>query len=294
MLSGLSGLDRLGGLTINIPGLEEAIKAASTASSSSNAEEVSEEPLKGSYSSDDRQGSFSTKVATKSGGVDTSAYDAQLSDIQSRMKELEKQQKYGFGWTPSEYDTSAYKEWKQLSDQQMNLILNRANLIKPTDTNRELDSKTTQADKALQNAQSSSQAEAVANKTANINAGINKSRAGMLGSQTASSSGSAENTANAVYSGNQASQAATQGDYLQKMGQAKALEQQAQNISNSAGLAGVSGFLGGASSGASLGASLSDENAKVPPDGIDEDELVKSIKQFKELYNELKQLKGEA
>lgn len=147
------------------------------------------------------------------------------------------------------------------------------------------------ADASLKAAQLSSQQEAAANKTANINAGVNTSAAGMLGSQTASSNST--DTASNMYSGLRSAQASTQADYLEKMAQADALKQQASNMEKSAGLSAFSGGLQGASTGAAMGATISDENAKEPEDGLDEDELLTSINKFVELYNELKQLKGE-
>lgn len=151
-----------------------------------------------------------------------------------------------------------------------------------------VDAATTQADQALQAQQQSDQATAQANKKANINAGINKSRAGMLGSQSASSDTS---VAQSQYQANRSTAASTQADYLEKMAQADALDQQAKNVSKASGLATLSAGLQGAGSGAAMGAVISDENMKEDP--IDDNKLQEAIAEFKRLSDRLKQLKGE-
>ena len=93
-----------------------------------------------------------------------------------------------------------------------------------------------------------------------------------------------------VYS-NRNTQASTQADYLQKMAQADALDQQAKNVNKSGDLAALGALFGGAASGASVGASLantSDENEKEAPDS----DLFEMVEQFKKLYEELQELRG--
>ena len=148
-----------------------------------------------------------------------------------------------------------------------------------------VDDATTQASQALLAQQQSESSTAQADKTANINAGINKSRAGMLGSQKASTDNS---VAQNQYTANRSSAASTQADYLEKMAQADALDQNARNMSKSAGLAAFSGALQGAGTGAAMGAVVSDENMKDP---IDDNKLQESIREFKELYKRVKELR---
>ena len=137
--------------------------------------------------------------------------------------------------------------------------------------------------------------EAQANAVSNASAGINKSRAGMLGSQAASQTGS---NIQGLYNAAKQQTNTTTNDYLQKMKQADALDTQAkymQDASNWATLHGVmSGIGNGLQMGAQGGFSLpSDESIKESPeDGIDEEELTKAIKQFKDLYKQVQELKG--
>ncbi len=159
----------------------------------------------------------------------------------------------------------------------------------------ELSSQTTQQDQALASAGLNTQAEANANKTANINTGINKSKAGMLGAQSASTD--TANTANNLYTANSSNAAATQADYLSKMNAASQLDAEAEgadatarNMNKSALLAGASGALQGAGSGAMMGAVISDENMKEP---VSDEEMNAAYKEFVELYFRLKELKGE-
>lgn len=85
--------------------------------------------------------------------------------------------------------------------------------------------------------------------------------------------------------------ASTQADYMEKLGQGLALKNQADNLSNSAKYAGISGALQGGAAGMSMGATISDENAKQSSDPIDDDELNKAIEEFKMLKERIDELK---
>ena len=120
------------------------------------------------------------------------------------------------------------------------------------------------------------------------NAGVNRSRAGLLGSNTAAAD--AGTTYNNAYTALRNQSASTQADYLQKMGQSTALQNQAENMEKGLGYATVAGGLQGAGSGAAMGATISDERMKENPDEFD-DKLNEAVQQFKQLYKELKELK---
>lgn len=242
------------------------------------------------YTSDERQGTVNTK--SQNASLDTTEYDAKLNDYNSLLSNL--QSRYlAARWNPDpDKPTEAAnlkRQIQQLQSQIASVTNNKSGYLDQQANRTNLDKATTQADQALASAQQSGQAEAAANKKANINAGINKSAAGMLGSQAASTGTS--QTANNLAQANSSNAASTQADYLEKMAQANAADAMASNLSKSAGLAAFSGGLQGASSGASMGAVISDEKCKQPSDGIDEDELRESIKRFKALYKELKELR---
>lgn len=226
---------------------------------------------------DKEQASFNTNVA--------GAYDDQQQkwnqQLASVYEDLANRYEYNKGkdWLNSKDLLTPYMQAEQLQKQIGQGLEGRGTKV---------DAATTQADQALQAQQQSSQAAAQANKTANINAGINKSRAGMLGSQAASTDNS---VAQNQYMANRSTAASTQADYLEKMAQADALDQNARNMSRSAGLAAFSGALQGGGSGAAMGAVISDENMKEDP--IDDNKLQEAISEFKRLSERLKQLKGE-
>lgn len=153
--------------------------------------------------------------------------------------------------------------------------------------------KQTQADADSGNAASTAAEQqfqqARASEKAARNAGLGNSRAASVGSGT-----SANTYANALNSarGTMSSQSAsTQADYMEKLGQGLALKNQADNLSNSAKYAGISGALQGGAAGLSMGATISDENAKQSTDPIDDDELNKAIEEFKMLKERLDELK---
>lgn len=254
------------------------------------------------YNQDSRQGSVNTKAANTN--LDTSEYEARLKDysdaFNQAQSDLWKAQQMG-DWTAemTGAKTRAIRDAQnrmnsaQSSMQQTNT--DKSNYLSAQANRTNLDKATTASDQALASAQQNEQATASANRTANINAGINRSKAGMLGSAAASDT--TANTAQNIYAGNRSAQASTQADYLEKMAQADALDQQAGNIKKSQGLTDMAAFFNGAGAGASTGASLansSDENTKEAPTNKDEDrELLDMVKQFRTLYKELKMLKGE-
>jgi len=150
-------------------------------------------------------------------------------------------------------------------------------------------------DQANATAADSAEQEASANATANINAGMNAGTAGLLGSANANAN--VADTANAMYQGNRATQASTQADYMEKMADAKSLDQQVKNMENASHLNTISAVMQGAGAGASLG-SMSDENMKESPEGssnnreVDINELLEKVAQFFELKKRLDELKG--
>jgi len=112
-------------------------------------------------------------------------------------------------------------------------------------------------------AEQNAQQEAEANKIAGTNSGVSNAAASNVANNTA-------NTASNTYAnslGGMASQnAATQADYLNKMGQVQSAQQKAQNLQNSAALNTIGGALQGAGTGASIGAGISDERCKQAAD----------------------------
>lgn len=226
---------------------------------------------------DKEQAAFNTNVA--------GAYDDQQQkwnqQLANTYEDIANRYEYNKGkdWLNSKDLITPYMQAEQLQKQIGQGLDGRGTKV---------DKATTQADQALQAQQQSSQATAQANKTANINAGINKSRAGMLGSQRASADTS---VAQNQYMANRSTAASTQADYLEKMAQADALDQQAKNMNKAAGLATLSAGLQGAGSGAAMGAVISDENMKEDP--IDDNKLQEAITEFKRLSERIKQLKGE-
>lgn len=145
----------------------------------------------------------------------------------------------------------------------------------------------------LQQAEQQSQ-EAARNAAA---AGVSKSQAGSL-ADNATQGTQTQNVGN-MYASNSAQRSSTQADYLEKMQNVANLQNQANLVGNSASSAALSGALSGGAAGLSMGMSLvSDERMKRPPrgmlnDSIDEKEIRKAIKQFKELYARLQELKKE-
>jgi len=133
------------------------------------------------------------------------------------------------------------------------------------------------------------QQEAEKSAASSASAGINKSRAGML-SDSGTSSASTNNVSN-IAMGNTSQNASTQADYLNKMNQADALNQQAKFQSQGAGITALGAGMQGAASGAALGAVISDENAKESPDDFDS-KLSDAINQFKILYKRVKEKRG--
>lgn len=90
------------------------------------------------------------------------------------------------------------------------------------------------------------------------NAGLNKERAGMMGEANLANRSNANNALAGIA-------ASTQADYLNKIGQANALQQQAENMQKGAALNTAGATVSGAAQGLATGASMfgtSDENEK--------------------------------
>lgn len=84
------------------------------------------------------------------------------------------------------------------------------------------------------------------------------------------------------------SKASTQADYLNKMGYANSLAQQASNIKKGSGLNVASGVLQGMGAGASAGAGFSDENLK---ENVNENDVISHIGKLVDMMTEVEQLK---
>lgn len=108
------------------------------------------------------------------------------------------------------------------------------------------------AQQAMADSADAAQTEAYQNYLANATAGINKSRAGMLASQGADPTQNVQSN----YSANRQLGTSTQNDYLQKMSQANALQQQADMMKKGQGWNIASGALQGLGAGASFGMSM--------------------------------------
>lgn len=107
---------------------------------------------------------------------------------------------------------------------------------------------------ASSTAEASSINDAIQARKAGINAGMGKARAGLLGDATSNTNTS--NVYNNAYGTSIQNQGSTQADYLQKMGQAAAVNQCAANMQKGAALNAAGAGLQGAGQGASLGATL--------------------------------------
>lgn len=121
------------------------------------------------------------------------------------------------------------------------------------------------------------------------NAGINKARAGMSGTDVSTNRSNINN----ALAGQAAS---TQQDYLNKMGQANAMNQQANNMQTGALLNTISGMITGAGSGAQAGNAMfgtSDENEKAPVEEPSKDEILEAAQRLMDLYKQLQELKKE-
>lgn len=162
-------------------------------------------------------------------------------------------------------------------------------------------------------------------------AGVSKSQAGTLSDQ-ATQQQQTQNVG-AMYAANNSQRSSTQADYLEKMQNVANLEQQAKWAKEAESSSILSGLLQGGATGLGLGATIfgavgaasggggagagaaataatgtSDERMKKAPracnrkketsrgmlnDSIDEKEMRKMIKQFKDLYTRVKKLKAE-
>lgn len=176
-------------------------------------------------------------------------------------------------------------------------------LTEPNKSNENVTSSDQGANAALSDAQKAIQTglqqqeeqsqEAARNAAA---AGVSKSQAGSLADQATQGTQS-QNVGN-MYASNSAQRSSTQADYLEKMQNVANLANQANLVDKSTGAAALSGALSGGAAGLQMGMSLvSDERMKQPPkrgmlnSAVDEKEIRKAIKQFKELYARLQELK---
>lgn len=261
----------------------------------------------------------------QAGSLDTSALDAQIADAQKILGSFGEDKKYtqraltsnqreqndsyqdtrtgGLSSTTGWFDENGSRvkdsvveaqkqKAQQRAEAQANLnALNkqRADFI-ASQGKADISQNQVQGNQALKSAAISESGTADANKTANISGGINRSLSGIMGSQNASKQ--TANVANPMYSANSSNASSTQADYLEKMGQAKALDTQAGALNKSAGMASLASGIQGFGSGASVGAALatSDENCKEKPDVSTED-LLEKVSQFMELYDKLQKLK---
>ena len=119
--------------------------------------------------------------------------------------------------------------------------------------------------------------------------GVNASRSGMM----AGVNNQAAGLLNGLYQTGAAQNASTQADYRDKMAQADIMDTKAENMAKGAKILPWASALQGAGLGAQLGAMFSDENIKEADDGIDDNKLNEAISQFKSLYKQLQELKGE-
>lgn len=271
-----------------------------------------------------RVGTVDTRASL--GALDTSAYDNQLAKLQSeygaikadpkeleRLKQAVKDAQLNLKEGDKDYLRKAQAERalenyqkdiaKQQAAKQAEINAWQANKDKYLNeyaNKKALDPTTAQYQQARQSAMLNESAQAQANRQANITAGINRSQAGLLGSAKAAQN--TVNTANNIYQSNAANAASTQADYLEKMGQSKAMDVTADAKSNSANLVGLSAGLQGFGAGAGVGAALagagttntSDENCKESPneDDFDMNKLIEECRKMKELYVRLQNLKG--
>lgn len=120
-------------------------------------------------------------------------------------------------------------------------------------------------------------------------AGTNASRSGMM----AGVNNQAAGLLNGLYQTGVAQNASTQADYRNKMAQADVMDTKAGNMAKGAQIMPWASALQGAGQGAQLGMMLSDENAKEPADGVDDNKLNEAISQFRSLYKQLQDLKKE-
>lgn len=116
----------------------------------------------------------------------------------------------------------------------------------------ELRNKQAEIQQGMSDSADAAQQEAYNKYVQNATAGINRSRAGLLADQGTD----ATQNVQANYNANRQLGTSTQNDYLQKMQQAKSMQQQANNIKTGSFLNTMSGMLQGAGSGAALGAAI--------------------------------------
>lgn len=245
-----------------------------------------------------------------------SYYDTWFGDVYKKYTDMLQK-------APGYYRENALAEMRALANQYNNNLTNWYNtnmkdyapgklpgddvsggsLTEPNKSNENVTSSDQGANAALSDAQKAIQTglqqqeeqsqEAARNAAA---AGVSKSQAGSLADQATQGTQS-QNVGN-MYASNSAQRSSTQADYLEKMQNVANLANQANLVDKSTGAAALSGALSGGAAGLQMGMSLvSDERMKQPPkrgmlnSAVDEKEIRKAIKQFKELYARLQELK---
>lgn len=131
------------------------------------------------------------------------------------------------------------------------------------------------------------------------NSGLNRERAGMNSNINLANRSNANNALAGI-------NASTQADYLNRIGQANALDQQANNMEKGALLNTLGSAVQGAGAGMKMGASMfgtSDENEKCPisksldyikdaySDGISDSEIIDKVNHLFEMKSQLDKLK---
>lgn len=238
-------------------------------------------------------GEHEVETTPENQGISTSKYDEEILDDLAKEYGMDREtlEKY-----MSEIDTSG-DDWKSVKmglrdEDDRNYTEKMTDAIKAkiqayNDSKGAAAQEISDESNAAQATQIAAAQEAQNTQTQAPNAGLNKSRAGLLGAQTATADSG--NTYNNAYTALRGQSASTQADYLQKMAQTTALENQAQNMENSMKWNVAAGALQGAGSGAAMGATISDENMKESPDF--DNKLNEAINKFKTLYKELQELK---
>lgn len=214
-------------------------------------------------------------------GILTQAYYAAIEKAKAQY-EAQQQAAAATSATGDTSTTASAEENKNAAEQ-----LSGVNNPYPEDYSGNQQAVDTQ--QAIAEGAQTAQQEAEKSAAASASAGINKSRAGML-SDSGTQSAQTNNVSN-IATANAAQNASTQADYLNKMNQADALDQQAKFRSQGAGIQALGAGMQGAASGAALGAVISDENAKTSPDDFDA-KLSDAISQFKILYKRVKEKRG--
>lgn len=227
--------------------------------------------------------------------------------------------RYGYGYTPGLLllgHQQAYDEFiKQLADFRKNKTLS-SEVMDSDAAGRNIQHEDQKANENLVDAQdamkqSALQAQQVAENTAKnaAAAGVSKSQAGTLSDNAAQQTQT--QSAASYAAANAAQRSSTQADYMEKMQKVAELQNQAMLSKKAEGANIWSAAVQGGATGLMFANNmLSDERMKEPPkapragnkerscpkgmlnDSLDEKEMRKMIKQFKDLYTRVKKLKA--